>query len=285
MNIKEILEFGINKLKENNIKDPIFKSKILLANTLNKSKEYLLINEQEVLEEENVSKYTENIEKLCKNIPLQYLTNKQEFMGLDFFVNENVLIPQPDTEILVEEVIDICKNEYKDKEKICILDLCTGSGCIGISIEKKINNSKVILSDISNQALDVAKNNSIKHDTKLEIIQSDLFNNINSKFDIIVSNPPYIKTDVIKTLDKEVQNEPQIALDGGEDGLNVYRRIVNEAYNYLNENGYLCLEIGYDQKDEVIKLLKNEEKYKDTYCKKDLENRDRIIVCKKIKGE
>lgn len=280
MNIKEILEYGIKKLKENNILDPNIKSRLVLASILNKSKEYLMVHDDEEIDQDAQKRYFDEIEKLCKNVPLQYITNKQEFMGLEFIVNENVLIPQPDTEILVEEVINICKNNFDNKE-IRILDLCTGSGCIGISISKNIDNSKMVLSDISNKALEVAKVNSIKHNIDLSIIQSDLFDSINDKFDIIVSNPPYIKTNVIKTLDKEVQNEPEIALDGGEDGLKIYMKIIKKAYNFLNDNGYLCLEIGYDQKEDVIKLIENEEKYTNIYSKKDLGNNDRIIICKK----
>ena len=279
MNIKEALEFGIRELKENKIDEPILKCRIVLANILEKNKEYLLIHETEDLNKKSSEKYKECIDNLCKNIPLQYITNKQEFMGLELYVDENVLIPQPDTEVLVEEVINIARKENKTD----ILDLCTGSGAIGISIAKNIDNLNVTLSDISKKVLKVAKKNCNCVDKKeqIKIIQSDLFENIEGKFDIIVSNPPYIKSSVIKTLDKEVQNEPLLALDGGEDGLEIYRRIINEAYEYLNSDGYLCLEIGYDQKDEIVDLIKNSNKYTEIYCKKDLAGIDRIIVCKK----
>ena len=287
MNIKHALEYGINKLKENNIKEPILKSKIVLANFLNKQKEYLIIHENEELDKLVEDKYIEAIERLSKNIPIQYITNKQEFMGIDFLVNENVLIPQPDTEILVEEVIDICNNNYNSNQskesKIKVLDLCTGSGAIGIALAKILKNFDITLSDISTEALKVAKQNIVNTglNNLVKLIQSDLFENIDEKFDIIVSNPPYIKTEVIKTLDKEVLNEPILALDGGKDGLEIYRRIINEGYNYLNNNGYLCLEIGYDQKDEVINLIKDTKKYKNIYTKKDLARLDRIIISKK----
>lgn len=281
MNIKQALEYGIELLKENNIDEPILKTRIILANILNESKEYLLIHEKEELSEELEKLYITNIQKICNGIPLQYIINKQEFMGLEFYVDENVLIPRPDTEILVEETIDISKREGKKN----ILDLCTGSGAIGISIVNSISECNITLSDISKDALEVAKENCIKHkvEDRVTIIQSDLFENIdeNNKFDIIVSNPPYIKTDVIKILDKEVQNEPILALDGGEDGLKIYRRIVNEAYKFLETDGYLCLEIGYDQKDEVIKLIEQTSEYKDIYSKKDLASNDRIVICKK----
>lgn len=285
MNIKEAIELGIKLLKENKIQEPVLKCKIILANILQKKKEYLLINENEIIDKTIEEKYNKQIEKLCNHIPLQYITNKQEFMGIDFYIDENVLIPQPDTEILVEEAISICKKENINKT-IQILDLCTGSGAIGISIAKNIENASILLSDISIKALDVANKNiertgicSTKN--KIDVVQSDLFENINNKFDVIVSNPPYIKTEIINTLDKEVQNEPLIALDGGQDGLEIYRKIIAESYKYLNKDGYLCLEIGYDQKEEVIELLNRSKKFKDIYSKKDLAGNDRIVICKR----
>lgn len=287
MNIKQILEYGIIILKESNIEEPILKARMLLANILKQSKEYLLIHETEELNLNDTNKYKEGIKKLAINIPIQYIINKNEFMGLEFYVDENVLIPQPDTEILVEEVIKICKeiNSHNENKKIRILDLCTGSGAIGISLKKYIQNSEITLSDISNKALEIAKKNCINiiGNTEINIIESDLFEKIdvNNKFDIIVSNPPYIETKTIQTLDKEVQKEPKLALDGGEDGLNLYRRIIKEAHNYLSDNGILVLEIGYNQKDKVINLIRTSNMYREVYSKKDLSNNDRIVACKK----
>ena len=293
MNIKEALEYAVKLLRENNINEPIIKTRIILTNVLNRDKGYLLIHENEELNDNFLTVFKNSINKLCSGIPVQYVTNKQEFMRLEFYVDENVLIPQPDTEILVEEVINICKNlnahnnSYKDGNNECIkiLDLCTGSGAIGISIAKNIENSKITLSDISIEALNVAERNYKKiigtsANNKIQIIQSDLFESINGKFDIIVSNPPYIKSDIIETLDKEVQNEPKIALDGGKDGLEIYRRIIDESYKYLKLNGYLALEIGYDQKEDVIDLIKSTKRYIDIYSKKDLAGKDRIVICK-----
>lgn len=201
-------------------------------------------------------------------------------MKLQFYVDENVLIPQPDTEMLVEQVI----NENKNKD-INILDLCTGSGAIGISIAKYIEKSNITATDISCKALQIAKLNAEKNlvHKKIEFILSDMFNNIGKKtFDIIVSNPPYIKTKTIKKLDKTVQNEPNLALDGGMDGLKFYKIIAQKAHEFLNKNGKIYLEIGYDQKDDVVNLLKNTFKYKDIICIKDLEQNDRVIIASKI---
>ena len=288
MSIKQELINAIKILKENNIEEPSLKARMILANILKQSKEYLLIHEEEELSLNDIKRYEEEIKKLASNVPIQYIINKQEFMGLNFYVDENVLIPQPDTEILVEEVINMCRNiNCSEPEKtIKVLDLCTGSGSIGVSIAKNIKKCEITLSDISYDALEIAQKNSAEvtgdtQNNKIKIIQSDLFEKIEEKFDIIVSNPPYIETKTIQTLDKEVQMEPIIALDGGEDGLDLYRRIIKEAYKYLYNNGILALEIGYNQKDRVINLLKESNMYKEIYSKKDLSNIDRIIVCRK----
>ena len=211
-------------------------------------------------------------------MPIQYITNKQEFMKLDFYVDENVLIPQPDTEILVEKAIE----EAKKIENVEILDMCTGSGCIGISIAKNIENAKVTLVDISENVIEIAKKNALRNkvESQLTFIQSNMFEKVEKKFDIIVSNPPYIKTDVIPKLDKQVQNEPHIALDGGKDGLKFYKIIIEEAKKYLKENGKLILEIGYDQKEEVENLIKQSRQYKKIEVIKDLSQNDRVIIGK-----
>lgn len=279
MKIVEVLQNAIQELNNNKISDPIMKSRILLSNILNTTKEYLVINSEKEISIETANKFNEGINKLIKGYPLQYITNHQEFMKLDFYVDENVLIPRADTEILVEEVISNCEKnkEYK------VLDLCTGSGAIGISIARYISNSYITCTDVSNKALEIARKNAKANNIdNIEFIESDMFKNIKGKFDIIVSNPPYIVKDVITTLDKEVQNEPYIALDGGIDGLDFYKIIACEAHRYLNENGKVFLEIGYDQKEEVTNLLKVNEKYNSIYSKKDLYDNDRIVVATKI---
>ena len=199
-------------------------------------------------------------------------------MKLNFFVNQNVLIPRSDTEILVEEVINTYKNEH-----VKILDMCTGSGCIAISLKKYMQNSEVYGIDISKEALKVAQINAKNNNVDVKFKCSDMFADIQNKdFDVIVSNPPYIKTQVINTLDKEVKNEPIIALDGGEDGLYFYKKIINEAFNFLADNGMLFLEIGFDQKEELEKLIKADKRYELVKTKKDLGDNDRIVVVKKV---
>ena len=245
MTINEIVKNGIINLKEKNIEEPILKIRMLVASVLNKPKEYVIAHSEDELDEIHEKKILDGIEQLRNYIPIQYITNNQEFMKLNFFVNQNVLIPRSDTEILVEEVINIYKNEH-----VKILDMCTGSGCIAISLKKYIQNSEVYGIDISMEALKVAQINAKNNNVDVKFKCSDMFADIKNKdFDVIVSNPPYIKTQVINTLDKEVKNEPIIALDGGDDGLYFYKKIINEAFNFLSDNGMIFLEIGYDQKE------------------------------------
>lgn len=273
MNIKDLLIFGTKYLKDNNIDEANLKCKILLASILKVNKEYLIIHDTEVLSENIVSEFKNKIEEIKSGKPLQYITNKQEFMGLNFYVNENVLIPQPDTEILVEEVI----SKMKQNVSLSVLDLCTGSGAIAISIAKNIDKLTVFASDISDTAIEVAKKNAEANNVQVNFILSDMFENINAKFDCIVSNPPYIEDNIIKTLPKEVQNEPYIALAGGEDGLKFYRIIAENAKKFLNDNGFVAVEIGYNQKDKVIQIFENEG-YKNIYSKKDFGGNDRIVI-------
>jgi len=275
MNIKSLLNFGIKFLKDSNIEEANLKTKILLAYILNVSKEYLIIHdEDEVLEELEIS-FKEKLNELKNGKPIQYITCKQEFMGLNFYVNENVLIPQPDTEVLVEEVIEKVKQNVSKN----ILDLCTGSGAIAVSIAKNMPNVKVVASDISEKALEIAKKNAKRNNVNVKFILSDMFENINEKFDFIVSNPPYIENEVISELPKEVQCEPYIALAGGKDGLDFYKIIADKAKEHLNQGGYIAVEIGYNQKDSVIKIFE-QEGYKEIYSKKDFGGNDRIVIAK-----
>ena len=278
MKIKELIEYGKNTLNKNEVQDSSIISRILAEYILNFNRQEIIANlDKEVEEEQRVRYYLALIE-IIQGMPIQYITNKQEFMKLDFYVDENVLIPQPDTEILVEKAIE----EAKKIENVEILDMCTGSGCIGISIAKNIENAKVTLVDISKNAIEIAKKNALRNkvESQLTFIQSNMFEKVEKKFDIIVSNPPYIKTDVIPKLDRQVQNEPHIALDGGKDGLKFYKIIIEEAPKYLKENGKLILEIGYDQKEEVENLIKQSGQYKKIEVIKDLSQNDRVIIGK-----
>lgn len=250
--IENLIKHGIKELEEAKIDNVILKAKILLGFLINKPKEYLTIYKDEKLDFKIIEQYKKDIEKIKQGVPLQYITHTQEFMGLLFNVDENVLIPRADTEMLVEQVLEIAK----EKENVTILDLCTGSGAIAISLSKKLPRSNIYATDISKKSLEVAKKNNQQQMTNVEFILSDMFDNICKKdFDIIVCNPPYIETKTIQTLNKDVQQEPILALDGGEDGLAFYRRLANDAYYYLKPNGILAMEIGYNQKKSVIEIL------------------------------
>ena len=272
MNISELLVNGKHLLKD--IEDGNIKARILLEYILKLSREKIVSNPNIEVSDNNVEFYLNKINDIKNGMPIQYITNKQEFMKLNFYVDKKVLIPQPDTEILVEKAIEICNNHGND---IKILDLCTGSGAIGISIAKNIKNAKVYATDIKNTVIDIAKQNAKQNNVdNIEFIVSDMFENIQEKdFDIIVSNPPYIETDVIKTLPTEVRNEPIIALDGGKDGLKFYKIILSEYKKYLKKDGYLLLEIGYNQAKSVGELINL-----NYSIIEDLAGNDRVIIIK-----
>lgn len=278
MIIKEALEKSIELLEKNNIEESILKAKIILSTLLSKPKEYLFINENQELDKSIEETFFANIHKLCNNIPLQYVTNSQEFYGLKFYVDENVLIPRSDTEILVETVIKYVKNLKNKNGNLKILDMCTGSGIIAIILAKYCENMDITAVDKSELALKVAIKNAKTHNVynKINFVKSDMFENLKGKYNIIVSNPPYIEKDVIKTLSKDVQHEPEMALDGGIDGLDFYRIINNNLDNFLEKNGAVFLEIGYNQKNSVSEIFA--ENFKNIKCIKDLNNLDRVIV-------
>lgn len=277
MTIRELLNQGIIMLKNEQIDSPKTKARLILESTLNKSREYLIIYDKNEVTSAQRDNYIKKIKRVILGEPIQYITGLQEFMKLNFFVTKDVLIPRQDTEVLVEEVIKIAK----DIPNPVILDLCTGSGAIAVSLAKYIPNSKIYGIDISEKALEIAKKNAEFNGVKnsIEFRVSDLFNKIrNQKFDIIVSNPPYIKKEDIKLLPKDVQKEPKIALDGGTDGLVFYSRIAKSAYKHLRRGGYLCLEIGYNQKLQVKKIIEGQKRYINFYCKKDLCENDRVVI-------
>ena len=279
MTIKQALIKGVTVLKLEKISTPKLKARLLLQYVLKKPRQYLIVYDNQKLTEKEEQDYLKYIELLKQGEPIEHITHQKEFMKLNFYVDENVLIPRQDTEILVEEVITIAKKTRAKK----ILDLCTGSGAIAVSLAKYLENIQITALDISGKALDIAianaKNNHVQD--KITFVESNLFENLApEKYDIIVSNPPYIRRKELEILDREVKREPQIALDGGEDGLDFYRKIIDIGYQYLKYGGYICLEIGYDQKEEIMQIIKDKKQYINTHCKKDLYDNDRIIVTK-----
>lgn len=297
MNQIQLLKYGEEILRKNYIYDPDIKSKRLIEFVLQQSRQKFIMNSTLEVTSKKEKEYKEKLEEIIQGKPLQYITNNQPFMGSDFYVDESVLIPQPDTEVLVLETLNFINTNKQN----FILDLCTGSGAIAISIAKCIqkekikdedNDTKIIASDISEKALKVAKQNVINNNVEniVKLVQSDMFSNLDEKFDIIVSNPPYIERNALETLSKEVRQEPVIALDGGKDGLTFYRIILEQAEHYLKESGYLLFEIGYDQGDKIKELynnLKEENKCNlEIVTKepiKDLADNDRVMIFKKFR--
>ena len=277
MTISELIKKGMIELKNENIEEPKLKSRLLMQYVLNETRQYVIVNDMEQLDKSKEKQYFEGIRILKKGVPIEHITHQREFMKLSFFVDKNVLIPRQDTEILVEEVIKIAKKINAKK----ILDLCTGSGAIAISLAKYLPQTEITAIDISKDALKIAKKNAISNNVENQItfINLDMYTNLNEgKFDIIVSNPPYIKDEVINTLMEDVKNyEPHTALSGGNDGLNFYRRIINDSNKVLKENGILAFEIGHDQGYEVSELM-SEKGYKDIRVIKDLVGHDRVVI-------
>lgn len=285
--VKEILQIAERRLQDSHCMDPKIDAEILFCHMLSIDKTQLFLRKPNLLDERSCEEYFGLIDLRASGKPLQYIIGEQEFMGITFKVNESVLIPRQDTETLVEEVMKEIRNSKKPKAAYEVLDLCCGSGAIGISLSKFFPNLKMTAIDISKDALEVAKENAIKArlNRKIKFIESDLFSGLKTgfrgnKFHYIVSNPPYIATHLIPILQREVkEHEPLLALDGGTDGLDFYKKIINESPDYLKRDGYLFLEIGHDQGEDILKLITESGKYKNAAVIKDLAGLDRVVKC------
>lgn len=284
MKYAELVKQGQSKLFKAGMNDASADAWILMEKICNISKTDYFVKMHDQVSEENVVSYFTAIDKRLTHYPLQYILGEWQFMGLDFKVNENVLIPRQDTEVLVLKVLDILGEEYKkDKRQVRILDMCTGSGCIGISIAKLYPESMVTAVDISEEALVVARENAKINDIEnIEFISSDLFENLSvdgddDKFDIIVSNPPYISTEEMKSLMPEVRDyEPRMALDGDDDGLIFYRRIIADSKPFIKSGGFLVFEIGCTQAEDVKELMRT--RYESIEVLEDLAGLDRVVA-------
>lgn len=275
MTYREGLAAGEKILGKAGIADAKTDTWLLMEMACKIDRNFYYMHMMEDMTEEQAKQYQLLIKKRAERVPLQYITGEQEFMGLTFTVNSSVLIPRQDTETLVEEALKAAKPGMN------ILDMCTGSGCVLISILKNVD-AKGIGYDISKQALNVAKENAKRNHVVCEFERSDLFENVDGTYDIIVSNPPYIPTEVIHTLMPEVKEfEPMEALDGMEDGLHFYRRIVREAKEHLAKGGYLMLEIGHDQGVSVSEMLEYGG-YAEVRVIKDLARNDRVVIGKRV---
>lgn len=271
MTYREAVEFGTKCLTDAGVPDAALDAWYLLQMVCKIERSYYYVHGEEDITQDAQKEYEIAVQKRAEHIPLQYIIGEQEFMGLRFKVNSNVLIPRQDTETLVEQVLKIVKPGMK------VLDLCTGSGCVLISVLKNAPELTGMGSDISKTALLVAKENAKLHEVDAEWVRSDLFDNITETFDVIMANPPYIPTGEILSLMPEVRDfEPENALDGGADGLDFYRKIAGQVKDYLNPGGYVYMEIGYDQGEAVSELMRNAG-FTEVEVIKDLARNDRVI--------
>lgn len=278
---KALLEDGKQYLKERQIEDGNLDAWLLLEHVCGISRSWYFVHEDEEVPKEQAEQYQKLLVQRGERIPLQQLTHEAYFYGMKFYVNEHVLIPRQDTEILIEEVL----KEAGGKKALCILDMCTGSGCILLSLLAHLKEAEGTGADLSKEALKVAERNGKDLGISAQWINSDLFEQVSGKYDILVSNPPYIQTEIIEGLMEEVKfHEPRMALDGREDGLYFYRRITRQAGNYLNPQGILAFEIGYDQGEAVAQLMK-EQGYTEVKVIQDLAGLDRVVIGKKNQEE
>ncbi|MBZ2174940.1 peptide chain release factor N(5)-glutamine methyltransferase [Schnuerera sp. xch1] len=280
MEINQLLKKGANMIKGRQYGNPVLEATLLLGELLNVDNTHIYTHGKEEVSQVIVDKFLELMEKRSKGYPIQYIINKKEFMGLDFYVEEGVLIPRSDTEILVEYVLSYIEENHNN-QPINILDIGIGSGAIGLSIAYYKRNVNVYGTDISDVSLKVANINKNRYNLdNVILMESNLFEGINeeNRFHIIASNPPYIPKNDIETLQREVKDyEPMKALDGGKDGLDFYRRIIPDSKRYLIEKGLLIFEIGYDQ-GQQIKSMMTDEGFKDIKILKDLQGLDRVVL-------
>ena len=280
MNIENILSEGINILQKNKIANPQLDSEILLSNSIKRDKRHIILNPKEILNSKQLGKFKSLIERRKKGEPIAYLINKKEFWKDEFFVNKDVLIPRPDSELIIEQVLKI----YSKDDQLQILDIGTGSGCILLSILKERSNFYGTGIDISKKSINVSKFNAkqLNLTNRVKFFHSSVDNFNNGKYDVIVSNPPYIEQLSLKYLEKDVVNfEPKLALSGGFDGFSKIRKVINKTSNLIKKNGKFILEIGFNQKNKVIKILKEEGFYVNKAIK-DYGNNDRCIISTKI---
>ena len=280
MNINLAISKGSKILRNKIISNSQLDSEILMAKTINKDRKYILLNSEAMISQKDLNSFYKLIHLRSLGNPVAYLTNKKDFWNSEFFVTKHTLIPRPDTELIIENALKFTKQ----KNKISILDIGVGSGCILLSILKERKNFYGTGIDVSEKCLNISKINaiSLNVDTRLKLFKSNIDKFNFGKYDLIVSNPPYINKSKIKYLEKDVAEfEPKLALDGGLDGLSEIRKVIKKSSELIKKNGKFILEIGFDQKNKVIKLLRKKGFYINCVLK-DLSKNDRCIICTKI---
>jgi len=279
MKLEVAIDKAFKELKKRNIKTAMLDTELLMSKAINKDREFIILNLKNEIDEKDYQYFQKMINERSKGKPIAYLTNKKFFWKYEFDIVENVLIPRPDTEILVEQVLNI----YKNKNKINFLDIGTGSGCILLSILKERKDFFATGIDISDDAIKICKINAYKLGVKnrVKLFKSDIDNFSNGKYDLIISNPPYIKNLDLKCLEKDVINfEPKLALNGGLEGITEIKKVINKSAKLIKKNGKLILEIAFNQKEKVRQLLINNGFYVNMVIK-DLAENDRCIVSTK----
>ena len=280
MNIENVLIKGINVLQMSRVLNPQLDSEILLSNSINKDKKYIILNPKETLNKEQLTNFKNLLERRKKGEPIAYLINKKEFWNNEFFVNKDVLIPRPDTELMIEEILKI----YSKNTQLQVLDIGTGSGCILLSLLKERSNFYGTGIDISKKSIKISKFNAkqLNLNNRVKFFHSSIDNFNIGKYDMIVSNPPYIELLSLKYLEKDVVNfEPKLALNGGLDGFSKIKKVINKARVLIKKNGKFILEIGFNQKNKVKKILQEEGFYINKVIK-DYGNNDRCIISTKM---
>ncbi len=276
--IKQLVDGAVKSFEEKGVDEASAHAELIAAFVLNKSRTYIRAFGQNVIYEKDENLFNKIVEEKLSGKPLAHIIGEAEFMGRLFSVGPTVLIPRPETEELVEQTVHHLPAGQPER----ILDMCSGSGCIAISLSFMFPAAKVIGADISPEAIEIARKNAsnMNLSKKVEFVFSDLFSNIEDKFDFIISNPPYIPTDIIQTLTPEVRKEPHLALDGGPDGLSVIKRIIYEAPSYLKDGGLLSLEIGFDQSEKVLQFFNNTD-WETPFTGKDFAGIERFIFARK----
>ena len=285
--IKDLLPVSIDFLKDKNIESPRLCAEILLAHQLNTDRLKLYLQYDQPVGQNDLNQYRAMIKRLIDGEPVQYITGIQEFWSMDFIVNSSVLIPRPETEILVEQALKAYNVNFREKgHKVSILDIGTGSGAIALAVASEIGDAEITALDISQPALETAQKNAEKHDLtdRVRFISGDLFSPFkeeNQLFNIIVSNPPYVTTDEYKALPSKIKNfEPKTALEGDGDGLCYIRSIIRDAHRFLHPDGWLMIEMAPDQTEKAVKMIRESSKYADEQIIKDYSNKERVLIAR-----